>query len=65
MRTVLQSVGASPSLRPFVVELLGRLVRREIWTMPQLWVGFLKAAHHTVPDSLPVLLQVGNLFLCW
>ncbi|GAQ84109.1 HEAT repeat family protein [Klebsormidium nitens] len=58
MRTVLQSVGASPSLRPFVVELLGRLVRREIWNMPQLWVGFLKAAHHTVPDSLPVLLQL-------
>ncbi|KAH9672963.1 HEAT repeat-containing protein [Citrus sinensis] len=43
MRTVLQAIGAFPAL---------------IWKYPKLWVGFLKCAQLTQPQSFNVLLQL-------
>ncbi|GER40234.1 HEAT repeat-containing protein [Striga asiatica] len=42
----------------FVMEILSRLVNRQVWRVPQLWVGFLKCISQTQPRSIPVLLQL-------
>ncbi|PON51152.1 Coatomer beta subunit [Parasponia andersonii] len=58
MRTVLQAIGAFPALVDFVMEILSRLVSKQIWKYPKLWVGFLKCAFLTKPQSFSVLLQL-------
>ncbi|KAF5196410.1 Symplekin [Thalictrum thalictroides] len=58
MRTVIQAIDAFPSLVDFVMEILSKLVNRQIWKMPKLWVGFLKCASQTQPHSFRVLLQL-------
>ncbi|WMV27203.1 hypothetical protein MTR67_020588 [Solanum verrucosum] len=42
----------------FVMEILSKLVVRQVWRMPKLWVGFLKCVSQTQPHSFPVLLQL-------
>lgn len=58
MRTVIQAIGAFPALVDFVMEILSRLVNKQIWRLPKLWVGFLKCAYQTKPHSFHVLLQL-------
>ncbi|GAV75491.1 DUF3453 domain-containing protein/Symplekin_C domain-containing protein [Cephalotus follicularis] len=58
MRTVLQAIGAFPALVEFIMEILSRLVSKQIWKYPKLWVGFLKCAYLTKPQSFSVLLQL-------
>ncbi|KAL3536521.1 hypothetical protein ACH5RR_004982 [Cinchona calisaya] len=58
MRTVLQAIGAFPSLVDFIMEILSRLVQKQIWKYPKLWVGFIKCALLTKPESFGVLLQL-------
>ncbi|KAM0887407.1 hypothetical protein ACQ4PT_029064 [Festuca glaucescens] len=58
MRTVMQTIGAFPALVDFVMEIMSRLVSKQIWKYPKLWVGFLKCAILTKPQSYGVLLQL-------
>uniref|UniRef100_A0A0A9CU21 Symplekin C-terminal domain-containing protein n=1 Tax=Arundo donax TaxID=35708 RepID=A0A0A9CU21_ARUDO len=58
MRTVMQAIGAFPALVEFVMEIMSRLVSKQIWKYPKLWVGFLKCAILTKPQSYGVLLQL-------
>ncbi|KAF9596937.1 hypothetical protein IFM89_014516 [Coptis chinensis] len=58
MRTVLQAIGAFPALVDFIMEILSRLVTKQIWKYPKLWVGFLKCVLLTKPQSFSVLLQL-------
>lgn len=58
MRTVIQALDAFPALVDFVMEILSRLVNKQIWKMPKLWVGFLKLAYQTQPRSFDVILQL-------
>ncbi|XWS43850.1 hypothetical protein CRYUN_Cryun16bG0139900 [Craigia yunnanensis] len=58
MRTVLQAIGAFPALVEFIMEILSRLVSKQIWKYPKLWVGFLKCALLPKPQSFSVLLQL-------
>lgn len=58
MRTVIQTIGAFPALVDFIMEILSRLVTKQIWKTPKLWVGFLKCAQLTKPQSFGVLLQL-------
>ncbi|MED6121281.1 hypothetical protein PIB30_116716 [Stylosanthes scabra] len=58
MRTVLQAIGAFPTLVDFIMGILSRLVTKQIWKYPKLWVGFLKCAQLTKPQSFGVLLQL-------
>ncbi|XP_024451052.2 uncharacterized protein LOC7467209 isoform X2 [Populus trichocarpa] len=58
MRTVIQAIDAFPSLVDFVMEILSKLVSRQVWKMPKLWVGFLKCVSQTRPHSFQVLLQL-------
>ncbi|KAL4029594.1 hypothetical protein IC575_007814 [Cucumis melo] len=58
MRTVIQAIDAFPTLVDFVMEILSKLVNRQVWRMPKLWFGFLKCAFQTQPHSFRVLLQL-------
>ncbi|WCJ35644.1 HEAT repeat-containing protein [Euphorbia peplus] len=58
MRTVIQAIDAFPTLVDFVMEILSKLVSRQVWKMPKLWVGFLKCVSQTRPHSFHVLLQL-------
>ncbi|KAE9600841.1 hypothetical protein Lal_00011244 [Lupinus albus] len=58
MRTVLQAIGAFPTLVDFIMGILSRLVTKQIWKYPKLWVGFLKCLQLTKPQSFGVLLQL-------
>ncbi|WOL11751.1 hypothetical protein Cni_G20515 [Canna indica] len=58
MRTVIQAIDAFPTLVDFVMGILTKLVTKQIWKSPKLWVGFLKCAAQTQPRSFPVLLQL-------
>nr|XP_027191107.1 symplekin isoform X2 [Cicer arietinum] len=58
MRTVLQAIGAFPTLVDFIMGILSRLVKKQIWKYPKLWVGFLKCLQLTKPQSFGVLLQL-------
>ncbi|XP_071924400.1 uncharacterized protein [Coffea arabica] len=60
MRTVIQTTDAFPALVDFVMELLSKLVSRQVWRMPKLWVGFLKCVSQTQPHSFRVLLQLPS-----
>ncbi|KAK9124505.1 hypothetical protein Sjap_014107 [Stephania japonica] len=42
----------------FIMEILSRLVTKQIWKYPKLWVGFLKCSQLTKPQSFGVLLQL-------
>ncbi|KAF8024715.1 hypothetical protein BT93_F1786 [Corymbia citriodora subsp. variegata] len=58
MRTVIQAIDAFPALVDFVMEILSKLVGKQVWKMPKLWVGFLKCVSQTQPHSFGVLLQL-------
>ncbi|KAJ1699001.1 hypothetical protein LUZ63_007513 [Rhynchospora breviuscula] len=58
MRTVIQAIGVFPSLVDFIMEIMLRLVNKQIWKYPKLWVGFVKCAIQTKPQSFGVLLQL-------
>ncbi|KAF7845362.1 symplekin isoform X1 [Senna tora] len=58
MRTVLQAIGTFPTLVDFIMGILSRLVGKQIWKYPKLWVGFLKCLLLTKPQSFGVLLQL-------
>jgi symplekin len=58
MRTVIQAIDAFPALVDVVMEILSKLVSKQVWRMPKLWVGFLKCVSQTQPHSFRVLLQL-------
>ncbi|KAF6157886.1 hypothetical protein GIB67_015202 [Kingdonia uniflora] len=58
MRTVIQAIDAYPSMVDFVMDILSKLVSKQIWKMPKLWVGFLKCMSQTQPHSFRVLLKL-------
>nr|KYP44821.1 Symplekin [Cajanus cajan] len=58
MRTVLQAIVAFPTLVDFIMGILSRLVMKQIWKYPKLWVGFLKCVQLTKPQSFDILLQL-------
>ncbi|CAA2983276.1 symplekin isoform X1 [Olea europaea subsp. europaea] len=60
MRTVIQAIDAFPTLVDFVMEILSKLVNKQVWRMPKLWVGFLKCISQTQPHSFSVLLQLPS-----
>jgi len=58
LRTVMQALGQHPTLTNFVMTILARLVSKQLWKDPVLWVGFLKCCQKTAPHSFQVLLQL-------
>jgi symplekin len=59
MRTVIQTATVAPKLHGFILDLLSKLVLRQVWkTDAKLWQGVLRCAKQMVPRSFPVYLQL-------
>ncbi|XP_071796722.1 symplekin-like [Asterias amurensis] len=59
MRTVIQSLGMYPRLSGFVMNILQRLIVKQVWKFPKVWEGFVKCCERTKPQSFQVLLQLS------
>uniref|UniRef100_A0AAR2JBN1 Symplekin n=1 Tax=Pygocentrus nattereri TaxID=42514 RepID=A0AAR2JBN1_PYGNA len=58
MRTVIQSLTMYPRLGGFVMNILTRLIPKQVWKYPKVWEGFVKCCQRTKPQSYSVLLQL-------
>ncbi|KAG5844530.1 hypothetical protein ANANG_G00163470 [Anguilla anguilla] len=58
MRTVIQSLTMYPRLGGFVMNVLARLIPKQVWKYPKVWEGFVKCCQRTKPQSFTVLLQL-------
>uniref|UniRef100_A0A3P9LS19 Symplekin n=1 Tax=Oryzias latipes TaxID=8090 RepID=A0A3P9LS19_ORYLA len=58
MRTVIQSLTMYPRLGGFVMNILSRLIVKQVWKYPKVWEGFVKCCQRTKPQSYSVLLQL-------
>uniref|UniRef100_A0A7N6FD30 Symplekin n=1 Tax=Anabas testudineus TaxID=64144 RepID=A0A7N6FD30_ANATE len=58
MRTVIQSLTMYPRLGGFVMNILSRLIMKQVWKYPKVWEGFVKCCQRTKPQSYTVLLQL-------
>uniref|UniRef100_A0A4W4ED26 Symplekin n=1 Tax=Electrophorus electricus TaxID=8005 RepID=A0A4W4ED26_ELEEL len=58
MRTVIQSLTMYPRLGGFVMNVLSRLILKQVWKYPKVWEGFVKCCQRTKPQSYSVLLQL-------
>lgn len=58
MRTVIQSLSHYPRLIGFVMNILQRLILKQVWKQKKVWEGFIKCCQRTKPQSFQVLLQL-------
>ncbi|XP_034943340.1 symplekin [Chelonus insularis] len=58
MRTVIQSLTLYPRLSGFVMNILQRLILKQVWKQPKVWEGFVKCCERTQPQSFAVILQL-------
>merc|ERR1711915_504821 len=58
MRTVIQTVALYPHLIGFTMNILQRLIVKQVWKQKTLWDGFIKCCQRTKPQSFTVLLQL-------
>lgn len=58
MRTVIQSLSLYPRLIGFVMNILQRLILKQVWKQKKVWEGFIKCCQRTKPQSFQVLLQL-------
>ncbi|XP_073827716.1 symplekin scaffold protein [Musca autumnalis] len=59
MRTIIQSLTLYPRLgNNFVINLLQRLILKQVWRHKVIWEGFLKCIQRLKPTSLSILLQL-------
>ncbi|KAH8295356.1 hypothetical protein KR018_010399 [Drosophila ironensis] len=58
MRTTIQSLTLYPRLGNFVLNLLQRLIMKQVWRQKVIWEGFLKTVQRLKPQSMPVLLHL-------
>ncbi|KAL1131946.1 hypothetical protein AAG570_011557, partial [Ranatra chinensis] len=58
MRTVIQALSLYPRLIGFVMNILQRLILKQVWRQKKVWEGFIKCCQRTQPHSFQVLLQL-------
>ncbi|GJQ67330.1 hypothetical protein Trydic_g8229 [Trypoxylus dichotomus] len=58
MRTVIQALGSYPRLSGFVMNILQRLILKQVWKHKVVWEGFVKCCQRTKPQSFTVLMQL-------
>ncbi|KAA3677209.1 symplekin [Paragonimus westermani] len=58
MRTVMQALALHPRLAGYVINVLVRLIRKQVWKSEKLWDGFIRCCIKTRPQSYQVLLQL-------
>ncbi|XP_043462506.1 symplekin [Leptopilina heterotoma] len=63
MRTVIQSLSLYPRLSGFIMNILQRLIVKQVWKYPKVWEGFVKCCERTQPQSFAVILQLTHVQL--
>lgn len=58
MRTVIQSLSLYSRLTGFIMNILQRLIVKQVWRQKVVWEGFIKCCQRTKPQSFQVLLQL-------
>ncbi|XP_042890478.1 symplekin-like isoform X2 [Penaeus japonicus] len=58
MRTVIQTLTHYPKLLSFIMNILQRLITKQVWKQRKVWEGFIKCCQRAVPQSFTVLLQL-------
>lgn len=58
MRTVIQSLALYPRLSNFIINILQRLILKQVWKQKVIWDGFLKCCQRLKPQSSSVLIQL-------
>ena len=58
MRTLLQSLSLYPRLIGLSMNIMHRLIQKQVWKYPRLWDGFIRCCQQTKPRSFEVLLQL-------
>ncbi|XP_065064870.1 symplekin-like [Rhopilema esculentum] len=58
MRTVILSLNLCSRLVGFVMNILAKLINKQVWKQPKVWEGFVKCCQMTKPQSFPILLQL-------
>lgn len=58
MRTVIQALSLYPRLIGFVMNILQRLILKQVWRQKKVWEGFIKCCQRAQPHSFQVLLQL-------
>ncbi|KAK9503177.1 hypothetical protein O3M35_011802 [Rhynocoris fuscipes] len=58
MRTVIQALSLYPRLIGFVMNILQRLILKQVWRQKKVWEGFIKCCQRAQPHSYQVLLQL-------
>ncbi|XP_060559831.1 symplekin-like isoform X2 [Ruditapes philippinarum] len=58
MRTVLQALSMYPRLLGLVLNILQRLILKQVWKQKKVWEGFVRCCQRTKPQSFQVLLQL-------
>lgn len=58
MRTVIQSLTQYPRLSGFVLNILDRLISKQVWKQKVIWEGFLKCCQRLQPQSMVVLMKL-------
>lgn len=58
MRTVIQAISFYPRLIGFGMNILQRLILKQVWKHKKVWEGFIKCCERTKPNSFQVLLQL-------
>jgi len=58
MRTMIQTLARYPKITPFIMNLLTRLITKQVWNDKRLWEGIVKCCKMALPHSLPILTQL-------
>ncbi|VDK37327.1 unnamed protein product [Taenia asiatica] len=58
LRTVMQALALYPRLTGYVINVLFRLIQKQVWKSEVLWDGFIRCCVKTQPQSYQVLLQL-------
>ncbi|ESO08850.1 hypothetical protein HELRODRAFT_97791 [Helobdella robusta] len=58
MRTVIQALATYPRLTGFVINIMQRLLTKQVWKNKKVWEGFVRCCQRTKPQSFQILLQL-------
>lgn len=54
----MQTLSLYPRLVGFVMNILQRLIPKQVWKQKKIWEGFVMCCQRTMPQSFPVLFQL-------
>jgi symplekin len=63
MRTVIQSHTLYPRLSGFIINILQKLIVKQVWKNKLIWDGFVKCCQRLQPQSMSVLIQLPSVQL--